>query len=965
MQTDSASSAAFLIDDPEQLWTVEQGCVDLFLSSPLVESQDRREASPRRHLLRVKESGILFGISPTMARRTLIAVSSPDAELRAISRRQFPELGAEAENVRALDWWVEELTASVAGAVPPRRYEPLDPGGQTAVDSRPVSPRSGVVWAWTESGAAQFLGDSSLPPIDGDCLFPVSSRGWLEPNGAAQFQALGTVDVLRSEINRDLGWRGLGLFHEVVSALLDRGADAEEAAEREGAQRRLLADDRCLNAALRQLAAPVDPRVAETAEAATGDLWLSACRLLGKRLEIDFRAPGNSALNRAAEPLAAIAKASGVRYRSILLAEGWWKREHGPLLARLETGRTPIALLPSARGYEYCNPADSSSGRVDEEMAATLEPFGWCFYRALPARAIRVPDLLAFGLAGCRREIVSIFLAGIGAALLAMVMPFATGYVFDNLIPGAKRADLGTVGVLLLLVALCGTLFEMTRAFALLRIEGRMDAAIQAAIWNRLLALPVAFFRSFTAGDLAMRGLGIHAIREILTGSAVTSLLSGIFSLTSFALLCYYNLKLAGIAAVLTLGAFLFVAACGYAQLRQQRWMAQIQGRLAGVMLQIVNGIAKIRVSGAAPRAFAHWAREFAAQKQLSVECRRISNRVAVFTAVFPILCSMTIFYLYADGLAHPTAGQTPMSTGDFVGFTAAFAQLTQASLGLAAALISVLGIAPLYDRARPILEGIPEVDGEKSDPGELNGDIEVRHVTFRYRQDGPPILKDISLKFAPGQFVALVGASGSGKSTLCRLLLRFETPESGSIFYDQRDLANLDVQAVRQQIGVVLQNGRIRAGSIYSNLVGTSALTLDDAWEAARMAGLDADIEAMPMGMQTVLGEGGGSLSGGQRQRLLIARALVRRPRIVFLDEATSALDNETQSIVSRSLDNLRATRVVIAHRLSTIEKADWIYVLDQGELVEQGPYQELLSKDGPFAALAKRQLTGRKDTL
>jgi ATP-binding cassette subfamily C protein len=325
----------------------------------------------------------------------------------------------------------------------------------------------------------------------------------------------------------------------------------------------------------------------------------------------------------------------------------------------------------------------------------------------------------------------------------------------------------------------------------------------------------------------------------------------------------------------------------------------------------------------------------------------------------------MAIFLLYADGLAHPTAGQTPMSTGVFVGFTAAFAQLMQACLGLAAALISVLSIAPLYDRARPILEGVPELDGQKSDPGELSGDIEVRHVTFRYRQDGPPILKDISFRIAPGQFVALVGASGSGKSTLCRLLLRFETPDLGSIFYDQRDLAHLDVQAVRQQIGVVLQNGRIRAGSIYSNLVGTSALTLEDAWEAARMAGLDTDIEAMPMGMQTVLGEGGGSLSGGQRQRLLIARALVRRPRIVFFDEATSALDNETQAIVSRSLDNLRATRVVIAHRLSTIEKADWIYVLDQGELVEQGPYQALLAKDGHFAALAKRQLTGRKETL
>jgi ATP-binding cassette subfamily C protein len=206
---------------------------------------------------------------------------------------------------------------------------------------------------------------------------------------------------------------------------------------------------------------------------------------------------------------------------------------------------------------------------------------------------------------------------------------------------------------------------------------------------------------------------------------------------------------------------------------------------------------------------------------------------------------------------------------------------------------------------------------------------------------------------------VAIVGASGSGKSTLFRMLLRFETPESGSIYYDRRDLATLDVQALRQQIGVVLQNGRIRAGSIHKNIVGTANLTVEEAWEAARMAGLDADIEAMPMGMQTVLGEGGGSLSGGQRQRLLIARALVRRPRILLFDEATSALDNTTQDTVSRSMDNLRSTRVVIAHRLSTIQRADWIYVMEKGQVVQQGAYRELLAQEGPFAELARRQLT------
>ena len=280
------------------------------------------------------------------------------------------------------------------------------------------------------------------------------------------------------------------------------------------------------------------------------------------------------------------------------------------------------------------------------------------------------------------------------------------------------------------------------------------------------------------------------------------------------------------------------------------------------------------------------------------------------------------------------------------------------AASGFSSALIGVLSVAPAYERAKPILEAAAEAGSGRAYPNRLTGDIELRHVSFRYRANAPLAVKDVSISIQPGQFVALVGASGSGKSSLLRLLLGFEQPESGIISYDQRDLANLDPQAVRQQIGVVLQGGRIAAGSIFSNITGSLEATTEEVWDAARMAGFEADIKEMPMGMHTVLGEGGGTLSGGQRQRLLIARALVKKPRILFFDEATSALDNETQAIVSRSLEALDATRVVIAHRLTTIERADSIYVMHRGELVQQGSYQELAAQQGPFADLAKRQI-------
>lgn len=242
---------------------------------------------------------------------------------------------------------------------------------------------------------------------------------------------------------------------------------------------------------------------------------------------------------------------------------------------------------------------------------------------------------------------------------------------------------------------------------------------------------------------------------------------------------------------------------------------------------------------------------------------------------------------------------------------------------------------------------------------GELNGDIEVSHVTFRYRPADPLEMNDLSLHVPAGELATVVGPSGSGKSTLFRLLLGFETPETGTIFFDRQDLAGLHIRSVRRQIGVVLQNGRLMRGDVFTSIVGTNLLTHDDAWAAARMAGLDEDIEQMPMGMFTWIGEGGGTLSGGRKQRLLIARAVVTRPRILLFDEATSALDNRTQSIVSKSLEGLQATRIVIAHRLSTVMKADRIHVVHAGRIVQTGTYQELIAHDGLFAELAQRQLS------
>jgi ABC-type bacteriocin/lantibiotic exporter with double-glycine peptidase domain len=335
-----------------------------------------------------------------------------------------------------------------------------------------------------------------------------------------------------------------------------------------------------------------------------------------------------------------------------------------------------------------------------------------------------------------------------------------------------------------------------------------------------------------------------------------------------------------------------------------------------------------------------------------TLKATRVTIWGNVFNAAFPLICSagaFAVFFFFLTGT---------YQTGPFMAYTAAFAQLLAGLLALSLALVALTTAAPLYERTKPILQALPEVDDTYADPGELRGHIEMDHVSFSYDPDGPPTVRDLSLHVHPGEFVAIVGPSGAGKSTLFRLLLGFDSPSSGAIHYDGQDLRTLDLGALRRQISTVLQDGRVFSGSIQLNIAGAAQLTQDQIWEAAAKAGLAEDIEAMPMGMFTYVAEGGVTLSGGQRQRLLIARALSTRPAILFFDEATSALDNRTQALVMNSLEEVNATRLVIAQRLSTVRAADRIYVLENGCVAQEGSYDELISKPGLFKRLAERQL-------
>ncbi|HEY6349438.1 MAG TPA: NHLP bacteriocin export ABC transporter permease/ATPase subunit [Candidatus Angelobacter sp.] len=684
-----------------------------------------------------------------------------------------------------------------------------------------------------------------------------------------------------------------------------------------------------------------------------------ACEVIGKKLNIKIK-PHPDMLRglNPRDPVTSIAQASGIRVRTIALKGTWWVHDSGPFLAFLEEGNRPVALLPrSSCSYEYYDPVENRTVRVNREVAATLNPFAHVLYRSFPAKALSALELLKFGLLGCGRELAAIVLMGIAAGIMGMITPYATGIIFDRLIPGAEHTQLMAMCAFLIVIAVSATFFTFARSFAVLRLEGKLDASIQAAVWDRLLSLPVAFFREYSSGDLAQRSLGVEVIRQTLTGSTLTAILSGIFSIFSFALLFYYSWKMALLATSLVLCACAVSVACGIFQVRRQRQISVLRGSISSLLLQFITGVSKFRMSGTESRAFAVWEREFSKLQRISIKASGIMNGLTVFNSVFPLAALAVIFVYHQEFISQ--AGASAITTGDFVAFLAAFIQVLMASLTLSAATISALNVVPVYERIKPIFQALPEVTEIKKSPGQLTGMIEISRANFRYKPDAPLVLHDMSLTILPGQFVAIVGPSGCGKSTLFRLLLGFETPESGAIYFDNQDLSGLDIQAVRRQIGVVLQSSRPITGSIFNNIVGSAPLSVEDAWAAARLAGVAADIEQMPMGMHTHIADGGLGISGGQRQRLMIARAIVGRPRILLFDEATSALDNQTQAVVSRSLESLQATRIVIAHRLSTIIRADKIFVMDNGTIVDSGPYDELIAKEGVFQHLVNRQMT------
>ena len=646
-----------------------------------------------------------------------------------------------------------------------------------------------------------------------------------------------------------------------------------------------------------------------------------------------------------------VLRPTGLMTREVELEEGWQNDAYGPMLGYLKEAGTAVALLPGTiYGYYFKDPATGKRTRITRKTARLFSREALCFYQPLPMKKLGIPDLLKYMKNSITYgDLVVIVLATLAVQLVGMIEPRVYSLVTGKILEGHNMNLMAGVGVFLLTSAFAAQLIGLVRSLLMQRINTKTSQAVQASVMMRILSLPVSFFRRYSSGELSSRAGSVNSLCSMMLNNILSIGLSSLLSLLYVAQIFSFAPALVWPSLLIILATVVMSLAVSFVQIGISRKRMKLSAEEQGMSYAVMNGIQKIRLSGSEKRVFARWGRLYAKGAQLEYNPPLFLKINTVITTAISLIGTIVLYYL---------AIQTNVGVSQYYAFTAAYGRVMGAFSALAGIAVSVASIRPVLEMAEPILKAEPELAADKQPVDRVTGHIEMSHVSFRYEENTPYVLNDLSLDIKAGEYVAIVGRTGCGKSTLVRLLLGFEKPEKGGIFYDRHDLNSIDPRSLRKHIGVVIQNGQLFQGDIFSNItISAPDLTLDEAWEAAEMAGIAQDIRDMPMGMQTLISEGQGGISGGQKQRLMIARAVAPKPSILIFDEATSALDNKTQKQVSGALDKLNCTRVVIAHRLSTIRNCDRILVMDKGTIIEEGTYDDLIAQNGHFAELVARQ--------
>ena len=955
------ANTRYLIEDHNSIWLVKESQGDLF-----VVEKENPQFIPL-FIQAVRTGDLIFPASGDAFNYVFFFISPRPTTLLQLPLEPFLKLLSTDSVVKhwmveQIEKWVDnifqlfetEKTEQGITEIPRAPTIELQPDVKVRIKVEvAIQLKKKLTWMKCTQGDIQIETEELWRLYQGqECFLPLHPHWFLEATTPARL-VLETTDEI---VNDYALFKGLFLFHQWLFAYFEIEQQHELEKFAKMSQQREENAKKLLDDSLHRLGSvfkkeefyplfSVDPLTGAMHQIANR-LKVKIAEVKGKHATVD-------------EQLEDLCNRSNLFYRQIKLKDNWWQCISQPTLAFYGKERQPVALLPhSDTQCVFFDPSSAQTVKVDETNAQQFGEKAFSFYVPLSQKKTTFLSLVHFTFSFCKKESVWLLALAIGLAILNLFLPFAMQQLFDVLSDSANFTVLKQLTTGLVLVAFSIWVFNVSKNFTLQRLRSLSLVRLQLGVWGRILTLPISFFRQYTSGETMNRYLSTMGIHQAIVTSGTSALFALAYMFFYFLQMFLFNPMLA----LYMSGAFLIVAVINlWCIIKQTTLLAAITrcaAKTEGFILQTIMGLSKIRVASAENRFFNLWSEKFVDKKKMELRFQRYQAFVGWITIVFPPLTTLLIYMFGLTIIQEQKPGVAgALTTGKFVGFAVSFSLFTSNALSVLQTVFVMMKMKPMWDNFKPLVTTPPEEIEGKESLSQITGKVVLDHISFRYEEEGPWILDDVSIVADPGEMIGIVGPSGSGKSTIVRQLLGFETPNLGSVYYDDKDLADLDTRSIRSRIGTVLQKGDLMAGSIYENIVGSGKYSLDEIKKAIYYAGFEADLKLMPMGLHTVIPMGGESFSGGQKQRLLLARALVALPKILILDEATSALDNINQNLVSTNLDQLKMTRIVIAHRLSTIKNADRIYVLVKGKIIQAGSYQELAEQPGIFASMLHRQ--------
>ncbi len=928
-----SSKSPISLGKKDTVFAVEAKDLYLFILDP----------NKKRHFLCSCQLPIFFGYEPTdiyelliFAKQETVCYELPASSFKEFSTPQF---------IQAFDSWIEILYPSFAKSFLEEKKERVVPNQTLPLSSDQIYVLKGEaknLWMRLKEGEVFIFDDANLALSSQNPFFPIGPQIWVKASRqSSKIEILDTAALLQ----QNLWMQAIQNFYKVFFHIIASKIEEQEKKEKILLEERISERKHNLKATLSQIEAIFVSPHAKLLKPRQDPLE-DACQWIGREMQLDFLFPKEEYKNTE-ERLNAICASSQIHKRKVKLRGKWWKEAECHLLGFLKKEERPVALLRKGQNYTMID--GSKKVHVDASLDSLFSRNAYVFYASVPPEIKKSNQI--FRLLTHRYTAILGFIAlfSVIASLIAFAFPITTKLLFLYAIPQNNSNLLLYLTIGLLGASLGFFFFSFIRNHYFLKLQSLASAFAWASLWDRLLKLSPQFFRRFSAGNLVWRLFSIEKTRMLLSANNTTFLLSGIFSFFYLLIMAFYSPLLTLLVFLIAIFSLLMLIPLSYFKIKILSKSLEIQSSIQGFLIQVIRGIAKLRTAGAESDAFSHWLSLFSHDKALQTKVQYLQNGATTLSAFFPIF-TMAVVYGVLVTMA-------PLSLSSFLAFNIALGSFLSSLYPSYQILIQIVSALPLWKRTEIIFQETLEETKEKTDPGKLSGALFVDSVTFGYDPASPPVIRNLSFSIKPEQMVGIVGPSGSGKSTLIRLLLGFEKPQSGEIYYDGKALAHLDPRKVRKQIGTVLQGEIIRMGSIHSNLCTGGTYSSEQIKKALELSGFAEDLKALPMGLFTYIPMDGETLSGGQKQKLLLTKALLANPSFLIFDEATSALDNRMQEELFQNIAALNVTRIIIAHRLSTLKNVDWIYVIEKGEIVQQGTFETLSNTSELFSQMVHRQ--------